>query len=477
MKRVLSKLQLLPTTWVLLLFVVVNSYIIPLKVYFVFCLFILLLLWFCTKDLKQALFLILPSLFLFGRSRFFTSTIDIGDNFFDLGFLPVVKGYFVEFADVFLLWVIALLLLKKDVWNKEPVVSIDWLFIIFLLISLISTSLSSHQVFSFFYVWILVKHWLLFIVYRIAFRSKTLSKAVVQSVVLFCVFNSVLIIGQFFRQGSLGIPGEQVLKNSGIILFADEISSLPRPGGLYTSPNMAAALFLMVFPFLMSSLYSHKTIFSNLYANLSLLIIVPAIIFTGSRVVWIILLLQALATQIHMRSKKQPLTLSKTWKSVCVAVLILISPLFIIRLTSLGETLTDPSGGFYYRVAHIKLALKIAQEHIFGVGVNVFQYYIVEHFEPEAFFIDSTPAHNLVAQLLANVGVLGLLVYTIILLKIFLRYLSVYKNDIFGFNILLSFSGYLLACMFHPYWLERPIAPIIWILIAYEYSRKNYKKA
>lgn len=261
----------------------------------------------------------------------------------------------------------------------------------------------------------------------------------------FSVFwQSALIIFQFLNQGAIGLKilGERSFDASTVLIAHSELfgTQLLRPYGTFPHPNVAAAYLT----------FSLILLFPAFKFHLALLPVL-AIFLTASRSAIAVLFT---AYIISIKNFKNALLLA--------AGAILVGTLLFLQLAK-------------YQVATIaerlllsQAALDISlQNPLFGVGSNNF---ILELSKLNLFSLSETrllqPVHNVFLLILAENGLVGLLLFTAVLLVIS-RYLTTYTKIILFFAVLFYFS------IDHFLWTLHQGQMMFWLLIAYFLSDRQ----
>jgi hypothetical protein len=338
---------------------------------------------------------------------------------------------------------------------------------------------------SWFSLFKLAEYIVIFFVALHVFGDKQIRAATLRNILLFVFFNAGLIILQKFHGGPLGFAAEDFSTGS-FGRFADENTSLYRPGGIYFEPNLPATLMVLFLPVV--------TWFSVVKSKQSLWFFAPfcmllfAIVATASRVNWMITALLLVIIYLIL-PKKIKLDRSNQLKKIGLLLglgALIELPLIVSRLGSLGVAFSEESGGYSFRLRHLQLAYEFMQKSLFGVGIDVFQYQLLETLNPERYYFHFTSAHNVLAEVAAGLGAIGFGIYCLLLLLIF-KNLTHVLSDFWrqgryslitlqsGIPVFLSlgYIGFWVSSMFFPWLFAPPLTEISWIVLAliYGYSR------
>ena len=267
------------------------------------------------------------------------------------------------------------------------------------------------------------------------------------------VWQSLLLMGQFSRQSSLGlwILGERSLNAATVNIAHSQIfgKQLLRPYGTFSHPNVVAA-FVLIYLIL-----SGHTLFVNKLKKSSfiiLLISLVAVFVTFSKSA--ILVLVIYSTVIGQRFK---------YYLLGTFLLILLIVVFI-RILPSSQIAT-----YSERLTLVQAGLDIALKNpLFGVGSGNF---ILELSKLNLFSIGEVrllqPVHNVFLLILAENGIIGL-----VLFGVFLTAVVTYANTpakIGLFLVLLVF-----ATFDHFLWTINQGRLIFWLAIAYILSKSKY---
>lgn len=307
--------------------------------------------------------------------------------------------------------------------------------------------------FMFFSSFLILKYSLLFFSPQLIKEKNKISylTALISSNIL---FQSLIIIIEQIKGGNLG----KFIENSSVenlgTASAESINLL-RANGTFDEANVTAIFLLMgltlILPTAIKSLKNKVFHFYLLVSAISLL----AIVLTGSRSLYFLTACYCLWQYLKNRSLINHY-LNLVWKFTALKIFviglaILMLPYFWQRLKSLPDAFT-PHGSFSYRLELNKHSMLLAKEQIyFGIGLDMTAYYLVKTFKtvdalPVVF--DQAPAHNILIQLVTEVGVIGLLAFLIFLASVWQK---AFKNKHWPNNqILLASLVFFLAAQFHP---------------------------
>ncbi len=261
----------------------------------------------------------------------------------------------------------------------------------YLLINSISTSISPLPSLFFTLKFLLFSIYCIFAVHTI--KNKNVIKYVTKIFTFSLVWQSALIVSEFLVQHSIGLwfLGERSFDSStnGIAhsqIFAKE---LLRPYGTFPHPNVAAAFFVLTF-LIIEVISRQKTKLTPILALISL-------ILTYSKTAVAIIVLASMA---YVKNLKQVLIIIG---AMMLSVFIFLKVLPTSQIPSISE-----------RLVLIQSALDISLKNpLFGVGNNNF---IQELSKYNLYSLTQIrllpPVHNVFLLVLAQNGIIGLLIIT-----------------------------------------------------------------
>lgn len=400
--------------------------------------------------------------------------------------------YFVTFADVLLIVLFYLLLRQRDHhpnFASKPLLFLSLSMALLLCIGALSSVYSHFPEVSWFGLARLAQYFVIFFLALHIFKDRFQLLVTASNILIFVVGNSLLILLQKIHKGPLGLAIEDFSSGS-LGRFSDENTSLYRPGGIYFDPNLPATLVTLFLPLtmLIAIKYSPK---SYAYA-LPFFVLLGALFSTASRANWIVALVSVLITLLLIPRKIMDERRAQLKRIGMVLVIGMFSQvgLLVDRLASLAVAM-DESGGVPFRLRHLQIAYQFMISHPLGVGIDVFQYQILQRFNPSYYFYHFTSAHNILAEVAAGLGVFGLLLYllmqakivTVIIISV-LHHKRLINQGRFNFTQLmviglgLGYVSYLASAMFFPWLFAPPLSEVAWLVLAmlYTYSRIDLLK-
>jgi O-antigen ligase len=160
------------------------------------------------------------------------------------------------------------------------------------------------------------------------------------------------------------------------------------------------------------------------------------------------------------------------------AAIVILGPFIFNRLQSIGQTF-DQRGGLNYRISHIILTADLLTKRPLGLGLNTFQYIVLDAYDAVVYFHDSTPAHNLLAEVAGGFGILGFGVFLILIFvmaKEMWRYVkllkkSKIKSELLVVALLFLVLNYFLFSQFYPWLFSPVISGIVWMFLGFIYAK------
>jgi len=301
---------------------------------------------------------------------------------------------------------------------------------IFLLISLLSVALAGNK-------WLAVYGWLrlvmlagLFLYVKSNFSAIFNLKTFWQIYVAGAVCQSLVAIGQFLKQQSLGASwlAESPLSPNfdGVAKIAIDGGKVIRAYGLAPHPNILAAILiigLFGLAFLFLNYYRQGKIWEKIIGISSLIILTVGLGFTFSRsaiVLGFIFLLGWLVKswQVHKKENKRALIVFiSVWFMTSLVFLMIYWPLYANRF-SLDNLVSNQSANL--RIYYNQVAFDLIKDSpLLGAGQGNFVSLFGEYYSSvERWAIQ--PVHNIYLLVASETGLLGLLFFSLFLFSLFL---------------------------------------------------------
>ncbi len=271
------------------------------------------------------------------------------------------------------------------------------------------------------------------------------------------IFQSTWVVLQKINQGPLGKDIEVFLPGIERGIYSSEDSSIFRSTGTFFEPSILGTFLLMQLVILTQALLQERiSALKRPLFYLGLAMGVMALIFTGSRAVYALLLAMMLILGYQYRfkvrsfihTKKRGFSMKQGIASVVICVLLI--PYLFARLSSIPNLFSTYGSGTY-RLQMATYSLRLATTNILGVGLNLSPYYLATAFNQEKFIFDPTYPHNIFFQLMAETGFVGCALFAIFLFLCFRRSTNIAKNP-----FALAPLVFVLAAQFYPIFLNHP---------------------
>lgn len=419
-----------------------------------------------TRDIKKTLWIAFLSTFPFQQAKYFTSVFH---SYTYTGVsTPII--YFVAFSDALLFALLFVVLKTKTASNSNHLKPADTILLPLILVGGVSTYYAHFFSVALFGWYQMIKLFLMYLVSRLILKNATWLKLTIEIFLLFTLYNSVLIIAQKLRSGPIGIAAENLNAWSLYGRYAVESLSFYRPAGITDDPNASATILGMFLPLMIIFGLTKNSLHKG-FVWITLICSSLALIFTGSRAVWIVTGLVGAFSIYHVRKIipiYMPLFLKKYGATLLLVFIIFASPFIYFRFQTLNQALTDFGSGTY-RLHHLQIALHTALVYPFGTGLNTTAYEMALKYEPKYYMYDPSELHNMAAQIVTGVGVFGLVGFILWIVALFAQFAkSIRKRDntLWSYAILSALVSYLLISSFYPWFLSVPISGFFWVLVA-----------
>ncbi|MBU0576334.1 O-antigen ligase family protein [Patescibacteria group bacterium] len=474
----LSFLRILePESWVYVVFILLSMNIGTLRPYLLAMVLLVVVIYFLNKELINSVWLGFIGIYLLRQSKYFIKPYIAPDNYSALGLKQPELIFFVAFADALLILLLYLLVRSRFKTGSKPF-KIPHAFpylplLLIITLGVVSSLLSPLPEVSWFWLLQLTKLFAMGFLAMALVKDKSLAKKTLEIIFIYGLFLASLVVAQKINGGPIGLAIEE--KYTGYAgRFADESPSLYRPGGIFWDANLTSSILIMFLPswfiFSFKKVWFHRGFMMSCFVVGSL-----ALILTASRAAWVIgamLILVSYQLIIKKNKVQLPVWLKKYGWIILGLLIIFLAPMILDRLMSLTQVFRE-DGGAIYRLRHLQMAAHFMATRPLGLGLNVYQYKILDQWKPEFYLYDSTPAHNLFAQVGAALGIGGLLLFIRFIYRIIVQGYSwlVSGKNILIKGLILGCLGYLLVSQFYPWWLTIPISGIVWLLLGIAYAQ------
>ena len=461
-KNIISLLE--KESYVFLGFIALSLVVNGNKKYFVLLLGYALFLYLVSGNLVRAFWLAFVSAFLFDKVVVLLINYPVTETV--LHQLPnkeVTMNFAFAFADALLIPFI-FFIRKKSVKIQWGI--IDGVVLVLFVLGIIS---AINSTVPFYYSWYalfkLFIYILIFYLAREIGKDKRIVKATLEIIVLYALFNVVLMLLQKVHGGPLGLLVEDMTYPFG--RYADEISSLYRPGGISWNANLTGTILLMVVPL---SLVAQKLRqYPKWVSGVMTLFLLLGIYLTASRFIW---LATFLAVGVYLYKypeeiKKLLGKMNKLLKTLlCIGGIVLLAPFVISRLSTLTE-----KNGYYYRYQQYLTAVDMIKNRLFGVGLDGYRYFAVDNYLPKDYGYNVTPPHNLFLEVGSGVGIGGVICLVLLLFIICRKFIYYYRARKWELPVGLcsALVVYFLVNQAYTSWYSASMTKLFWLLLGLAY--------
>lgn len=394
---------------------------------------------------------------------------------------------------IFVLFIIRTLKTKQSLISKSESLKRHWLLIIFLIIAFISIFVSSATRVSAFRWLKLVEFVMLFVYMTINYGPKAPRVLgprtnILKILVLGGVFQAILAIAQFIKQGSIGIKfieaGTLNPNSPGVANFILNGAKIMRSYGSFSHPNVLSAFILLAIFCVYGLLIGSRFEVRSFTFLLSLPILIAGLFLTFSRGTIMVFLLGSMMmflieffklrklehTEQRLKDGKNLTKIFVLFFVSCLLVIMVLFPYVKARFftISLQEQAIDLR--FFYN----RMALSMIKEKpILGIGIGNFVNYshnysiflraaanvagVDPNQIPEWIF---QPEHNIYLLIASEIGILGLIVFLIFLATNCIKMLRK-VNPL----VVLFFGFLIMALSDHYFWTLQAGGVIFWLAL------------
>lgn len=422
-----------------------------------------LTLWRLVKHIKLALFLVFLVTLPFAKGKGFQIIILPKEQITRWALFKISYFFPLYLSDFFLLLLVYSYIRDKIFRGKStPIPQKLILPLVFILIFAFSTLTASGGVFSNVVLLSAIQLIKLVIVFAAVFLLGTKGSnwllhlySITSASV---IFQSLWVILQRLNDGPLGKDIEVFIPGTEFGIRSSENVELFRSTGTFFEPSILGTYLLMHISLLTIVLLKSKTSLKlqSIYIT-SIILGLIALVFTGSRALYLVILIFAIVIGYFYREKLMPTFTRFNMKKLALPAIgigFIILPYVLNRLSSLLSIFTQ-YGTATYRLQMMQYALRLAQANpLFGIGINLSPYYLATAFPQEKFVFDPTYPHNLIFQLLAETGIVGTVLFLLFLYAVFRNALMpklIHINE-FGIAALV----FILCAQIYPIFLNHP---------------------
>ncbi len=406
---------------------------------------------------------------------------------------------FIYLGDVILFLVFVLFLSRKP--KIEQFLRQNWSLVILLFVAFVSIFVSSAIEISVFRWLKLVEFVLFFIYIRTRLRTPNFElRIILQTIVYSGIFQVILAVIQFIKQGSIGIrfieAGTFDPNLPGVANFLLNNERILRAYGSLTHPNVLAGFLLLAIFCLYRLLIGSKFEVQSLRIKkpiflLSLPILICGLFLTFSRVAIMAFVFGSIGLFLieffklrKLEHTEQRLESGKTLIKIFILVFVsclLVTTILFPYIKARFFTVSIQEQAVDLRFFYNQMALSMIKEKpILGVGVGNFVNYSHNYSIflraatkiagesvnqiPEWIF---QPAHNIYLLIISEIGVFGLLAFLIFVGKSLIRGTKqALKHGIVSCTLILVFCFLVIALSDHYFWTLQSGGIMFWLALA-----------
>lgn len=359
---------------------------------------------------------------------------------------------------------------------KQPAILIYWLIIIFILFSglTIFWSLNAELTFSRWLVLVQAVA-LLSMVLLFDFKFKKIAFVWVSGAAI----QGIFAIFQFFSQSVfankwLGLAEHSPLISGSIILQTDNERWLRAYGSL-PHPNILAGFLVIAVLFLFYLAFVAQKQSQRIFVLTSLVAIVPALFLTFSRSAWIAIILSLIILSFWLYQRKDYFLNSTFLKILTLSVFLVV----ILGVNLSGALLARFSGEQDLEINSLKLRMTFTQQAwqlikdrpYLGVGIGNYTLAVYQKINASWPGYYYQPVHNLFLLVLAELGIVGAVIFYLSLGLIF--WFSFKKTqEPEGIIIFLSLLSILIISLFdHYFWTIYFGVIVFWLILGLNLKR------
>jgi len=445
------------------------------RYYLVLLIVVLIVLNKSIRSILNSLWLVFLTIWPFSRGKYYDSIIipkaDWGGGW------DLTLGARILFSDILLVLIVYYLLTRRSKFKNQLLIKkYDRSTLAFLLLLVVvvavSTIQSSFVHTSSYYLLRFIKLVLVYLIAKVVMADRLIAKKSIQVLIMILCLSIGLVIGQFINKGPLGLAVEENQALYG--WFANESRDMFRPGGLYIDPNLVATWLAVFLPVGLIKGLTSKS--KQYWQWIGILLGTASLIVVGSRASWVISVLMGAGGVIYAKRHFKfyyPDLIINHGKKILIVILLIFSPMIVDRMRTINY-IFGPKGGATYRLNQVKMSGQYLISQPWGVGIGIFPYGSSLDFYGKQNDLQPTLVHNVLAQVGAETGMLGLVFYLGFLWFLIKAKLTEFSKTktVFGLSMLLALSSMVLLLMVFPWFLHPKIAELFWILAAFNYSYK-----
>ena len=247
-------------------------------------------------------------------------------------------------------------------------------------------------------------------------RSREDIQFVVKIFFVGILIQMVFISLQYFKGTNIGLLG--LGEPQTVLDFEMEASDVPRPGGTIGHCNHISRYVGLLLPVAIVLAYIKTTAKMKLLAIVTSLAGIQILILSLSRSAWAGLAVSIVAIAPLMISRR--LLSPRLLRNILISIVLFVAVVFCFRGIIVGRLTSYDFGSGRTRLTTAKVALKIIQDHPFiGVGINNYGEVLEQYWDAEDSFTRKAAVHNTFLLYAAEIGVIGLIAYLLLLFGLF----------------------------------------------------------
>ena len=444
------------------------------------------LIWlFWSFELKWALFSILGFVFPFilvmirDARRFlmglliFSIPLNADYNFFIHPSMGGADSISLGLTDILLLvlfiaWLFHVTRLKKGGEIRFfPNMSIPTLALIFL--SVISMFVARDLLWSSFDIINFIKVFLFYFYLVNNIRNRSDLSVVLYALFLGLIAQTIIVAVQFFTGPQLGLLGLGEARR--LLSFEMEAANLARPGGTIGHCNHLARYIGLLLPVSIVLSLTGETKFQRIFAGITSLTGLVALIYTLTRSSWIGLIC-SIIVMLFLVFKSRLLNM-RTMSKISFAAVVFLLIIAAFGNVIWGRITTYDRGSTRTRWTTAKVAWDIIKDHpIMGIGINNYGAVIEEYWDSMDSFTRKSAVHNTYLLFWVELGIFGFGIFLWILFAFFQRIKRALHSHsryyrIISIGLMGSLVGYLVAALGDKSYKENfTLLMIFWALAA-----------
>lgn len=290
-------------------------------------------------------------------------------------------------------------------------------------------------------------------------------KHVVMVLFAMTILEGFLSFGQKFAGGQLGIT----LLGEPDKVLSQELNTgdtAIRPGGTFGHANQFARFLGLVLPLALAVTIAAQNKTYRLLASATLVIGGGALVATLSRGAWIgVTLASGLVFAIMIM---QPALRVRALQSLKLVTLLII-PFVLVNIgTFIARFTSADEGSFATREPMARIAVKIIEDHPWGIGYGNYRLWLPRYGDPAVPFTFQAKVHNMYLLVAAELGVVSMIVLVCLLLAVFYHGFALARRATSDLAMVAAgISGGLLAFMIHCLvdYEEIGRIPILWFYV------------